>query len=201
MARPRNPAHRDALLAAATRVFAAEGLGASTASIARSAGVSTGTLFVYFESKTVLVNELYVELKTEMGRVATVDLDPGASPRQQLRGLWDSWADWALAAPDKRRALAQLSVADDLAEASREAVHVAYIDTAALLRRILAGGPLAEAPLAFVTALLGAIADATLDDLIASPSSERDDPRIALAFDALWRALGGAESPALEAAS
>jgi len=39
-------------------MIAAQGLGAATATIAREAGVSNGTVFVYFETKATLVNEL-----------------------------------------------------------------------------------------------------------------------------------------------
>src|ERR1700712_4133568 len=106
MARPKNAAHRDALLTAAVTTFAAQGLGASTATLAREAGVSAGTLFVHFETKTVLVNELYISLKTEMGDVATAGLDLDASPHDQLRHMWDDWIAWALNDPDRRRSLA-----------------------------------------------------------------------------------------------
>lgn len=187
--RSRNPAHRAALLDAATGVFAAEGLGASTASIARAAGVSTGTLFVYFETKSALVNELYVALKSEMGRAATEGLRAEATPREQLRAMWDRWLAWAVHDPDKRRAIAQLSVAEDLTDASRLAVHAAYAETAELLGRIAANGPMRDAPLSFVSTLMSAIADATIDDLI--PNPDPTGTRSTLAFEAMWRALAG----------
>ena len=71
MARPRSDEKRGAIMAAATRVIAAEGLGAATAAIAQEAGVSNGSLFTYFETKADLLNHLYLELKAEMavGRV------------------------------------------------------------------------------------------------------------------------------------
>ena len=56
MARPRSDEKRGAIMAAATRVIAAEGLGAATAAIAQEAGVSNGSLFTYFETKTELFN-------------------------------------------------------------------------------------------------------------------------------------------------
>lgn len=189
MARARNPAHRVALLDAATRVFAAEGLGASTASIAREAGVSSGTFFVYFDTKTALVNELYVVLKSGMGRAATNGLRAGASPHDQLRAMWDRWIAWALEDPDRRRALAHLSVAEELGNDSRLAVHAAYTGTVEILQQIVDGGPMREAPLSFVSTLMSVIADATIDELIANP-----DPtgiRSTVAFDAMWRALAG----------
>jgi len=189
MARPKNPAHREALLAAATRIIAEQGLSASTAAIARAAGVSTGTLFVYFENKTALVNELYLSLKTEMASVATAGLSTDTTPQEQLQRLWSNWIVWATEEPDRQKALVHLAVAEDITDASHRAVGSAYAGIAALLRTITADGPMRDAPLGFVSALLSAIADATIDDLIRTP--DPTGTRSALAFDAMWRALAG----------
>jgi AcrR family transcriptional regulator len=189
MVRSRNPAHRAGLLAAATRVFGDHGLGASTASIAKEAGVSAGTLFVYFDTKSVLINELYVELKTEMARVATHAMPQNATSREQLRHMWNQWVAWSAVQPEKRRALAHLGVAEDLTDSSRSATHQAYADIAARMHTIVEAGPMREAPLGLVLALMSSITDAAIDDLMLNP-----DPtgvRSALAFDAMWRALAG----------
>ena len=74
MARPKSDDKRSAILAAATRAIVQHGLGAPTALIAREAGVANGTLFTYFETKTELLNQLYVELKTEMATAALTGL-------------------------------------------------------------------------------------------------------------------------------
>ena len=70
MARPRSDDKRSAILAAAIRVIAAQGLSAPTAAIAAEAGVSNGSLFTYFPTKGDLLNQLYIEIKTEMGAAA-----------------------------------------------------------------------------------------------------------------------------------
>ena len=58
---------RAALLSAALALFAEKGLqGASTAQIARCAGVASGTLFVYFSTKEDLIHQLFQEV---VGRV------------------------------------------------------------------------------------------------------------------------------------
>ncbi len=189
MARPRNPDHRAALLAGATRAFSRHGLGASTATIAKEAGVSAGTLFVYYDTKAALINELYVTLKQEMGQAATAGLRTSATPQDQLRHLWDNWITWATTDPDRQRALAQLRVAEHLSEDSHEAVRAAYAGVAELVAGITATGPMQGVPLGFTTALMSAIADTTIDDLIQHP-----DPtgvRSSTAFAAMWRALAG----------
>jgi len=66
MARPRSDAKRNAILDAATRVIAVEGVSAPTAKIAKLARVAEGTLFTYFNNKDELLNELYLQLKTEL---------------------------------------------------------------------------------------------------------------------------------------
>jgi AcrR family transcriptional regulator len=189
MARPRSKDRRDAILSAATRVIASQGTGATTAAIAKEAGVSNGSLFVYFDTKAVLMNELYVTLKTEMTAAATAGLDTGGEPREQVRHMWTQWLRWATADPGKRRALAQLEVADDITAASRQTVHSAFSAIAALLDRSRAGGPMGDAPLGFVLALMTAIAEATIDAVISEPAEA--EARSSAGFDAVWRVLAG----------
>ncbi|HHG0447272.1 TPA: TetR/AcrR family transcriptional regulator, partial [Citrobacter freundii] len=56
MARPKSEDKKLALLEAATTAFAQSGIAASTAVIARNAGVAEGTLFRYFATKDDLIN-------------------------------------------------------------------------------------------------------------------------------------------------
>lgn len=189
MARPRSPERRNAILSAATRVIAAQGLGAATAAIAKEAGVSNGSLFLYFDTKAALLNELYTELKTEMGTTALTGLPAGAEPRDQLRHMWSNWLHWATANPDKRRALAQLTVAEEITDESHHAVREAQRGMAEVLERSRANGPMRDAPLGFVLTLANAIAEATIDAMIREPAEAESHSR--LAFDAVWRVLAG----------
>ncbi len=188
MARPRSEDRRNSILLAATRVVAAEGLGASTSAIAKEAGVSNGSLFVYFDTKSILLNELYVSLKTEMGATAIDGLPVGNDPQDQVRHLWDQWLRWARTHPDKRRALAQLDVSDDITTESRQAARSGFGGIADLLDRSRQNGPVRSAPLAFLLDLMTAMADATVDAILRQP--DRADEYSRVAFAALWRVLG-----------
>src|ERR1700744_1954854 len=118
MARPKSDEKRAAILEAATRVIVAQGLGAPTAGIAKEAGVANGSLFTYFPTKTDLFNQLYLELK--MGMASGAMTIPGdAEFREQFFHLWKKWMNWAIANPEKRRALAQLGVSDEITPESR----------------------------------------------------------------------------------
>ena len=188
MARPRSDEKRGAIMAAATRVIAAEGLGAATAAIAAEASVSNGSLFTYFETKADLLNHLYLELKSEMVAAALEGLPAGESGvRAQMQHVWSGWLRWAPSCPEKRRTLAHLGVSDDITPETREAVHRTMIGIAELLERSRENGPLRAAPLGFVSALMSAMADATMDFMIGDPA--KADEHCAIAFEALWRML------------
>lgn len=66
MARPKSEDKKQALLEAATQAIAQSGIAASTAVIARNAGVAEGTLFRYFATKDELINTLYLHLKQDL---------------------------------------------------------------------------------------------------------------------------------------
>jgi AcrR family transcriptional regulator len=188
MARPRSKDKRDALMAAATRVIAAQGLSAPTAVIAREAGISNGSLFTYFETKADLLNQLYLELKTGMATASLEGRSAQAPLREQFSRMWSNWMRWATSNPDQRRALAVLNVSDDIAAQTRTASHQAMAEVAELLERARARGPMRDAPMGFVVAIMNSLAEATMDFMVSDPASADEHCRVG--FDALCRMLG-----------
>jgi AcrR family transcriptional regulator len=188
MARPKSDDRRNAILAAAARVIAAEGLAAPTAKIAQEAGVANGSLFTYFETKADLFNQLYLDVKTERAFASMAGLPVAADTRKQLSHFWLRSMEWAMANPDKQRALAQLGVSDEITPATRAAGHVAMAGVAALLERSRANGPMRDVPMSFVTAIMNALGEATMDFMVGDPAHAKKHCRVG--FDALWRVLG-----------
>jgi AcrR family transcriptional regulator len=187
MAKPRSEEKRTAIMAAAARVIADEGLGAPTAMIAREAGVANGTLFTYFETKADLFNALYLELKAEMAAASLKGLPATADLRKQMFHVWSRSMDWAMAHPEKRRALVQLTVSDEITKASRAAGHKTMAGIARVLEQSRANGPLRTAPMGFVVAIMNAVGDATMDFMIQDPANAKNHAKAGL--DALWRML------------
>jgi len=187
MARPLSDEKRTAILAAATRVIAAEGLAAPTAAIAKEAGVSNGSLFTYFETKADLLNALYIEIKTELAQASLAGLPAKANTRKQMQHMWTQRLRWAIGAPDKRRTLAHLSVSDDITEESRQAGHRAMAGVAKLMTDARAHGAMRNTPHAFLVALTNATADATIEFIVTDP--KHADKHIATSFEALWRMI------------
>ena len=187
MARSKSDEKREAILIAAVRIVAAQGLAAPTAVIAKEAGVSNGTLFTYFATKAELLNQLYIRLKSEMAKATTADVPVEANMREQVLHVWNAWLRWALAHSKERRALAHLAVSHEVTAASRQAASEAYVDVAALLDRTRAAGPMADAPLMFVATLVTGIVDATIDYMTSDPGNA--ETHAATGFQALWRIL------------
>ncbi|WP_370619433.1 TetR/AcrR family transcriptional regulator [Mumia sp. Pv 4-285] len=81
---------RDAILAAALEVFAERGVrGVAVPEIAARASVGTGTIYRYFASKDVLVNELFREHKRALGaRLDAAFRRPSDPPQQQFAQFW-----------------------------------------------------------------------------------------------------------------
>jgi AcrR family transcriptional regulator len=187
MARPKSEDKREAIMAAAIRVIAAQGLSAPTAVIAREAGVSNGSLFTYFETKADLLNQLYGELKAETAAAALDGLPSERDIREQVLHMWIHWLRWATHYPDKRRTLAHLGVSDDITPESRQAGHQTMAGIARLLERSRESGPMRDLPLGFVVALMSALAEATIDFTIHDQANA--DKHCMAAFDAMWRML------------
>lgn len=187
MSRPKSDDKRNAVLAAATRVIVTHGLSAATAMIAQEAGVSNGSLFNYFETKAELFNQLYLDLKSGMASAALEGLPPDAELREQFFHLWTNWVHWAVANPEKRRALAQLSVSDQITPESRTAGHMIMARFGEMLQRARANGPMRDVPMAFVTAIMSSLAEATMDFMVQDPNNAKQHCREG--FEALWRVV------------
>src|SRR5712675_1273665 len=105
MARPKSENKRNAILDAATRVFAERGLTAApTSEISRQAGVAEGTLFTYFKTKDELINALYREIKLELADAMMSDFPRKKNVRTKLQQVWDRYVNWGIAHPRQRKA-------------------------------------------------------------------------------------------------
>ena len=187
MARPRSEGKRDAIIAAAIEVIAAQGLSAPTATIAKEAGVANGSLFVYFETKADLFNAVYVTLKVEMATAASDGLRADVDVREQLSLTWFNWLRWATSHPEKRRVLAHLGVSDDITPQSRRAGRQAMGGAIEVLERSRSSGLMRDVPLGFVATLMNALAEATIDYMIGDPANAKQHRTAG--FEAMWRML------------
>jgi AcrR family transcriptional regulator len=189
MARPRSEDKRNAILEAATRVIAIEGVSAPTAKIAKLARVAEGTLFTYFNNKDELLNELYLLLKTQLRETMAAEaLKPTKSLKATALHAWTHYVNWSVANPEKRKVLAQLGVSDRITAKSKAAGMVGFIELNAFLSQAVGSKLLRQQSSAFVGSLLGAIADTTMDFMVRDPVRAPNYSQAG--FEAFWNSLG-----------
>src|SRR5882757_3899396 len=128
MAKPKSEDKRNAILSAATQVFADRGLGAPTAAITSVAGVAEGSLFTYFKTKDELINALYREIKLELADAMMSDFPRKKNVRTRLRHVWDRYLKWGIANAKERKVLAQLTVSEVLTNESRDAGSAPFVE-------------------------------------------------------------------------
>ncbi len=87
---PRTPVadKREAILRAATRVFAENGyFNSKVADVAREAGVADGTVYLYFKSKEEILRSIFERNTSEAVRAGREELAKIADPREKLRRI------------------------------------------------------------------------------------------------------------------
>jgi AcrR family transcriptional regulator len=98
-----------AVRAAMCAVVADRGLhDASMSTVARAAGVATGTAYVHYPSKEELIIATYVEVKRALGDAAVAPVDPGAPPDERFEQLWRAAHAHLVDHPDHARFLVQI---------------------------------------------------------------------------------------------
>ena len=87
---------RDQILSSALTLFVKQGISdTSTASIAKAAGVATGTLFHHFANKQAIVDSLYRQLKQDIAALMVGEQLP-TEPIALAQFYWQTSLDWFL---------------------------------------------------------------------------------------------------------
>jgi AcrR family transcriptional regulator len=181
------PEKVEAIYAAALPLFVAQGIqGTSTASIAKAAGVSNGTLFHYFSTKEALVLALYRHLKLALAE-QTPTPSAANSPLAQIEQVLLSVIHWAMAHPDGYRYLRMVSQPPFSALLTPEDHALGFSAHMALLQAGQAAGQVAAGPTHLLYALLSAQVDALLAVLEQFP--EAQDTLIAFALQRMRASL------------
>ena len=185
MARAKSPEKRTAILRAAVREIARAGLGASTAKIAKGAELAEGTLFTYFATKDDLLNELYVELKSEVYRHVNADFPHEAELRQRAWHVWTEYLHWAIEKPDEQKVSLQLNVSDVVTAGTRERVGSQSGAVAKTLNEVATRGVFRDMPPRFASSAMMAMQEAVMDTVARKPRQKA--MLIEKGFEAFWR--------------
>lgn len=105
----------------AIQLIVKEGLdGFSMQKLARSAGVSPATLYIYYKDKEDLILQIYLELGKNFRELMLKDFDPSMNFREGLRIQWMNRANVHLKYPLEAQFMEQIRYAPQFAKASKE---------------------------------------------------------------------------------
>lgn len=179
MARPKSEDKKQALLEAATQAIAQSGIAASTAVIARNAGVAEGTLFRYFATKDELINTLYLHLKQDLCQSMIMELDRSITDAKMMtRFIWNSYISWGLNHPARHRAIRQLAVSEKLTKETEQRADDMFPELRDLCHRFVLMVFMSDEYRAFGDGLFLALAETTMDFAARDPA--RADSRGAI---------------------
>ena len=128
MARPKSEDKRNAILSAATEVFAERGLSAATSAISSAAGVAEGTLFTYFKTKDDLINALYREIKLELADAMMSDFPPQSWHPRTSPACHEWLLSWGIRNPSQHKVLQQMTVWGGLTRESTRAGTTPFLE-------------------------------------------------------------------------
>jgi AcrR family transcriptional regulator len=186
MARTKSEDKRNAILSAATLVFAERGLGAPTSAISQAAGVAEGTLFTYFPTKDELINALYREIKLELADAMMSNFPRRAGIRNRFQHVWDRYVIWGINNPEQQKVLQQMMVWGGLSQESRLAGITPFLEIEKTAEAAVAQRLFLDRPLDFIRATMSALADTTMEFMRHNPNQAEQYRKDG--FEMLWSA-------------
>ncbi len=153
--RVRDSAKREAILSGALSVVERQGLaGLSIDSVAKAAGVATGTVYVYFENKEALLNALYVEVKAELGRRVFLGSEAGIATKPAFERMCVAYLRYVATHSAELVFMHQFHNSPYILEHSRKATSGTLLPLHQLLERAQAERLLKDLPLPLMIAFL-----------------------------------------------
>ncbi len=187
MARPLSEDKRNAVLAAATTVFAERGLSAPTSAVSAAAGVAEGTLFTYFATKDDLINAAYCDVKLHLADAMMSGFPRRAPIPDRLRHVWDQYVAWGLANPQRHGFLRQAQAWTGLTDASRAAGLAPFAEVQQMADEAVRRRVFRDLPPGLVQAAVDGLAEATIA-LIRRHPGDADAYRTS-GYDILWAGI------------
>jgi TetR/AcrR family transcriptional regulator, repressor of fatR-cypB operon len=122
MARPKDDTKIEGIFEATLKLVQQSGFnGLKMADVAKAAGLATGTLYIYFKNKDVLINELFLHLKTaKTGNLMAV-FSPTDSFDVAFRKLWFQYLKISLNEPERMLFIEQFAHTSYLTKKTKDA--------------------------------------------------------------------------------
>jgi AcrR family transcriptional regulator len=112
---------RKQIIEASIELFASNGFwNTPTSKITKHAGVSTGTLFNYFASKELLIDEVYVQLKRELTAHVAAGYPENGTVKDRAEHIWFRYIDWGVHHSIRYRLLQQMKLSNMVSDEAQQ---------------------------------------------------------------------------------
>lgn len=128
--------------------------GASVGKIAKRAGVSAGTIYLYFPNKDELLQQIYLEIKTELHDHMMSVFDATKNSKTNIKQMWFSLFEYALDHPNDFIFSEYASAAQLIDETRKPAVEAMAAEIGAILYGAIEDGTLRPVPINALSAVL-----------------------------------------------
>ena len=189
MARPKDDEKRQAIRDAVIAVVNEGGLAnVSISKIAKRAGVSAGTIYLYFSNKEDLLQQTYLDIKTDWFDAMFEAANSGEDSATKIRNMWFALFDFVVAHPTEFL-FSETVGAAHLIDATNEASIAKKVSKLeGVMVKAIKDGTLAKAPVASIQAVL--MAPAVQLAKTAARGKKKVKPTLLReTFEIVWRGL------------
>ncbi|HEY3272927.1 MAG TPA: TetR/AcrR family transcriptional regulator [Methanocella sp.] len=184
------PDKRAAIMKAALIMFTQRGFhGTPTSMISKSAGVSTGILFRYFETKNDLINSVYFSAKERMGQATYAGCEQEKSVRNKIRRIWGNAIRWGAENPYEFLFVEQFSSSPFITDVTREEALKNFSLLFEVLNEGISTGTLKNQDRGLALEMLYSANVAVVKKLIQSGDPKDIDETIDKSFDIVWSGI------------
>ncbi|MGB6128414.1 MAG: TetR/AcrR family transcriptional regulator [Psychrilyobacter sp.] len=118
---------RKIIIEVAMKLFVERGFhGTPTSLIAKEAGIATGTLFNYFKTKNILINEIFIEIKLEQKEGILKDLEEAKTSKMKLKKIWNNLIIWGIKNPEERKFINYFANSNFISDGTKTEVQKNY---------------------------------------------------------------------------
>ena len=161
---------------------------ASIAKIANRAGLSQGTIYLYFPSKERLLQDVYLEIKRDIHARMMSANDASVGSAEHIKSLWFLLLEYAVEHPNDFAFSELLSAAQLLEDAQISELEVMSTDIRVSIDMAVADGTLIDAPVQSIMSVLTSPAIQAARS-VALQGKPLDKAKIERTFDLIWRGI------------
>lgn len=163
-----------------------------TSKIAKHAKVSNGTLFNYFESKNLLIEEVYVQLRQEQAAHVAVGYPAEGTVKERAGHIWFRHIDWGVRNPVRFRLLQQMRISNLISEEAYTRVVQEWSFASSLVPEAIESGLYRDVKEPFVVRLAFSQREAAIEYAIGAQLKDMELTQlIARSFEIYWSGIAG----------